>query len=386
MESVLFRAVALTALFGLGCGDDGAGSGGGSATTKSSATTGVGGQGGQGGQGGGAVDPLIEAIRANDWAVVDGAPTAAGGAKQDDIFFVNPLIGFIADGPGQAVHRTTDGGATWETVFDNPGTFFRTVLFTSPTRGFVGNFGAGISASIPDETVLYETSDGGDTWSPITDIAGSEARGLCGFTTAGTTLFGVGRANGPAHLLRSDDDGGTWTAKDLSSEFTMAVDAHFVSEAEGLVAGMKTYRCTISRTTDGGDSFTTVFQSEATSSLCWKLDFPSDSVGYVAILQMSDGPPSFAKTTDGGLTWTEMPLPDPDGEGNGYPGLAVGFITEDIGWITPDGASTPAYRTFDGGMTWEEDPALKGPINRFRFVDDKTGFAVGAKLWKLSLP
>ncbi|NUO54812.1 MAG: hypothetical protein HOV80_38715 [Polyangiaceae bacterium] len=390
MAKVLLGSLGLVVLVAVGCGDDASGSGGGSSTTASTTTTGqgVGGTGGeaaQGGQGGGAIDPLEQAIRATNWAVIDGAPTAPGGAKQDDIFFVDPMLGFIADGPGQAIHKTTDGGATWEEVFNSPGTYFRTLIFTSPTRGFAGNFGAGISPSISDATVIYETSDGGTTWSAVSTIAGAEAKGLCGFNEVGGTIYGVGRANGPSHLVESTDDGATWTAKDLSSFFSMAVDARFTAPGEGLVAGMTGYKCTIGRTTDGGDTFTQVFQAAATGSLCWKLDFPSDTVGYVAILQTSGGPPSFAKTTDGGLTWTEMPLPDPTGEGEGYPALAVGFINEKIGWVTPESSSAPVYRTFDGGVTWEEDPALKGPINRFRFLDDETGFAVGGKVWKLDL-
>ena len=70
----------------------------------------------------------------------------------------------------------------------------------------------------------------------------------------------------------------------------------------------------------------------------------------------------------------------------GYSAIGVGFITEDIGWMAAEDATLPVYRTFDGGQTWEVDPALKSPINRFRFVDAHTAYAVGAAVWKLVVP
>ena len=340
--------------------------------------------GGGGGGGGAPIDPLEQAVRGTNWAEIAGAPTAAGGAKQDDVFFLDPLVGWVANGPKGQVYATTDGGVSWQSVLTGDGAFFRAVHFTSPMRGFAGNIGAGLSPSIDDPTLLYETSDGGTTWTPVTNVTGSAAKGICNILSVDGTILAVGRANAPAHLLRSDDDGASWVSKDLGTWLSMAIDAHFVSADEGLVVGMgKTgMKCTVVKTTDGGDTFTQVFASEITGSLCWKVDFPTPDVGYVAILETFGGPGRFAKTTDGGATWVELPLPGDEA----YPALAAGFITEEIGWMAPESASLPVYRTFDGGMTWEPDPALKGPINRFQFVDATTAYAVGAKVWKLELP
>jgi photosystem II stability/assembly factor-like uncharacterized protein len=125
-----------------------------------------------------------------------------------------------------------------------------------------------------------------------------------------------------------------------------------------------------------------VFTSDTVGSLCWKIQFPSDQVGYVAVQDSTNGPATFAKTTDGGDSWSEHPLP---GDGSAYSAIGVGFINDQIGWMAPEEASLPVYRTFDGGETWEQDPALQAPINRFRFVDDHTVFAIGAAVWKLDL-
>jgi photosystem II stability/assembly factor-like uncharacterized protein len=196
----------------------------------------------------------------------------------------------------------------------------------------------------------------------------------------------VGRANGPADILVSSDGGGSWAATDLSATFSMVIDAHFSSTTEGLVAGMDPTAnyCAIARTTNGGTSFEPVFTSKTAGSLCWKLHFPSALVGYATVQATMPGAPTFAKTTDGGQTWKELPLPGKATET--YSAIGVGFLTENIGWMAAEDAGLPVYRTFDGGMTWEVDPALKSPINRFRFVDAHTAYAIGGAAWKLVLP
>lgn len=373
-----------------GCGGESGTSGsststGGSGTGGTTATsTGGGGTGGAGG----ATNGYELAVKAANWVKLPGAPSVSGGAKQDDIFFLDATNGFLASGPNQALFATTDGGDTWAKVFESSGTYFRALLFTDPQHGFAGNIGAGLSPSIDDANVIYATEDGGGTWAPVTTITGSTPKGVCNFTAPDAThLFAVGRANGPSHMLVSSDGGASWISKDLTTWFNMVIDAHFVSPTEGIVAGMGKVgaRCTILRTTDGGDTFDPVFTSATGGSLCWKLSFPSPLVGYVAVQDTAGGPGTFGKTTDGGLTWQELPLPMTSKPKSAYSAIGVGFVTDDIGWMAAEEADLPVFRTFNGGMTWEEDPALTSPINRFRFIDKNTAYAVGADAWKLEV-
>jgi len=362
-------------------GSTSAGTGGTGTTTSTSSSA--------SGTGGAAPDPYIAAVKATSWVKLANGPTVGGGAKQDDIFFLDANHGFVASGPGSAILVTTDGGNTWSSAFTHPGTYFRALLFTDALHGFAGNIGAGLSASITDATLLYQTSDGGGTWAPVTTVTGSAAQGVCNFSAIDAThLVGVGRANGPAHLLRSSDGGGSWVATDLGQYFSMVIDAHFTSITEGVVAGMNAAAtaCAILRTTDGGATYNPVFTSKTQGSLCWKLSFPSTQVGYAAVQDTAGGPGTFAKTTDGGATWQELPLPALPTAGAGYSAIGVGFISDDVGWMAAEDPTLPVYRTFDGGMTWDVDPALKSPLNRFRFVDAHTAYAVGAAVWKLVLP
>lgn len=339
------------------------------------------------------VDPqaaLVEAVKATSWTKLASGPSVLGQGKQDDLFFASKTLGFAVNGPSSAIYRTKDAGATWQKVFEHKGTFFRSVLFTDELHGFAGNLGAGLTPSIDDKTALYETKDGGDTWAPVTAITGPDMPGVCNLTAADNrTLFAVGRANGPASMLASTDGGSNWVSTDLSKSFSMLIDARFTSANEGILAGQNVgspATCTIMRTTDGGKTLETVFASKTKNSLCWKLHFPTPEVGYVAVQDSSSGPPSFGKTTDGGKTWTEMPLPDGGNPRAPYSAIGIGFLTAKIGWVSPEDGKKPTYRTFDGGETWEEAPDLVAPINRFRFVDERTAYAIGANTWKLELP
>lgn len=329
-----------------------------------------------------------EAVWNARWTELPNAPVAPGGAKMDDIFFVSPKVGFVANGPGFAIAKTEDSGATWTNAFQHDGTYFRAVAFVDDRHGFAGNLGAGLSSQVDDTNVLYETKDGGATWAPVGAITGPNPSGICNLTVIDKEhIVAVGRANGPSHLLTSKDGGASWASTDLGSYLSMAIDAHFTSPNEGVVVGMGAGKdvCTVIRTTDGGKTFSSVFESKTPTSLCWKVQFPTADVGFVAVQDTTSGPATLAKTIDGGKSWTEMVLPVKGAAKGAYPMIGVGFIDEKIGWIAPEEASLHVYRTRDGGETWEVDPTLKAPINRFRFVEPKTAYAIGGQVWKLSI-
>lgn len=327
-------------------------------------------------------------------------PTEPYRGKQDDVVFVDALTGWYGNGAGK-LFRTTDGGQSWTQILDRPGTFVRALGFVDADLGFLGNIGPDYFPGVTDATPLYRTRDGGASWEAVT-IDGPAVTGICAidvhkasFINAGVlghrvTIRAGGRVGGPALLATSRDGGETWTSEDLSALTAMILDVHFVDERIGFICGasdtnVEQSRAVILRTGDGGRTWARVYEGSRPFELTWKMAFPTESTGYVTV--QSYNPDTtvsqrvFAKTTDGGLTWSELPLID----NAAVREFGIGFVDESRGWI---GAVPNGFETRDGGATWA--PVAMGlAVNKVRVVPNGTGvavFGIGVELHRLDLP
>jgi photosystem II stability/assembly factor-like uncharacterized protein len=194
----------------------------------------------------------------------------------------------------------------------------------------------------------------------------------------------------PAAMIVSDDLGKTWQNISIADHTAMAFDVHFFDRNHGLIAGASDADVTKSNariiaTDDGGRTWRTVYQSDRPYELTWKISFPTRDVGYVTV-QSYDADPAattrvVAKTTDGGRTWSEVPLSnDPRVRAFG-----IGFVDELRGWV---GAMPNGFATTDGGRTWT--PTNFGnAVNKIRLLrhgDTVHAFAIGVNVAKTQLP
>jgi hypothetical protein len=101
--------------------------------------------------------------------------------------------------------------------------------------------------------------------------------------------------------------------------------------------------------------------------------FATPGIAYVA--QDGDADGFLIKTTDGGETWNEMNVGEPESWFQG-----VGFASPDTGWIASDES---LFATVDGGRTWSRTE-FGERINRFRFLPNGDCFAVGAGVYRYS--
>lgn len=320
--------------------------------------------------------------------------TEAYRGKQDDIHFIDAKTGWYVNGSGR-IYRTTDGGETWMLQLNKPGTYFRCIGFIDAQRGFAGNIGTEYYPNVTDTTPLYETRDGGDTWSAVTNISGPAVKGLCAiyiqkvpFINAGVLdhkvhVYAAGRVGGPAFLMKSTDGGDSWVTSDLGTSTAMILDILFFDEQNGLICGasdaaVDKSHARIITTSDGGKSWTTRYESQRPYEITWKTSFPTRKTGYVTI-QSYDPDKSVtqrvvAKTTDGGITWKELPLANDFSLRE----FGIGFRDEQTGWI---GGSTTGYETRDGGAHWKAVNLGKA-VNKIRLIDG-TGYAIGVDVYKL---
>lgn len=325
----------------------------------------------------------LVAAQVYTWKKLINAPT--NGGKQDDIYFVNADTGWSINGSGR-IYKTTNGGTTWIKQLDKPGTYFRCVGFINTLTGFAGNIGTDYYLGVTDTTPLYKTTDGGATWNAVTTISGPQVKGLCAINIVNSNIiYAGGRVGGPAYLIKSTDGGSTWTSKDMSAYCGMILDIKFFGADTGFVFAATgvvpaTNHASVLYTTDGGTTFTTVFTSSRANEICWKGYFPSRKTGYLTILSNNtvDTQQNIAKTIDGGLHWSELPLVNKNEKE-----LGIGFLNDRIGWV---GTTTTGYETVDGGANWQATN-IGTVANKIRVIISDTGYicyAIGLNVYKLT--
>jgi photosystem II stability/assembly factor-like uncharacterized protein len=311
--------------------------------------------------------------------------------KRDDIVFIDPRIGFYGTGKGR-LFRTEDGGHSWQLAWEHAGTFIRSLGFIDAKRGFLGNLGLGLGATM-DPVPLYRTTDGGMTWQPAVSDA-IQMAGVCaidivkahaiveGEVRERVIVSAAGRANGPAKMLRSEDGGETWRLIDLSDRAGMILDVKFLDPDVGFVfAGTNSdvalSRALILGTRDGGLTWREVYRSTRSHEIIWKASFPSAQTGY-ATLQSEDESnvqQRLLKSTDGGNHWLELPLV----RNSAAQEFGIGFVDARHGWI---GTAAGGFETRDGGKVWRSsDLAPKANKIRTHAADSSPMvYAIGSEV------
>lgn len=100
------------------------------------------------------------------------------------------------------------------------------------------------------------------------------------------------------------------------------------------------------------------------------LQFPSATRGVAVgtIVEGRSQKPVAVVTSDGGAHWQTVNLEDQP--------ASLYFLNEGLGWMV---TSKGLWQTTETGRNWRKLPKLPGPIFRVYFVDEKHGFAAGAK-------
>ena len=278
------------------------------------------------------------------------------------------------------IHRTTDGGETWDRLhtvetFTEETVGFRSVGFADNERGWIGSLTAGY--------YLWQTEDGGLTIRNITARLGSsDLQGICGLWAVNRdVVYGVGTYFGPARLVKSSNGGLSWKIKNMDLLARRLIDVFFFDENRGFVVGGsgsdRDSRAVILATEDGGATWETRYTSQNPGEWGWKISFPTPEIGYVSVERFPTGAARVLKTTDGGKTWSESVV------SGSRPLQGIGFTTESTGWASGRGTTST---TTDGGLTWRSDSeVLDGVVNRFRMFGDTLGYAVGERVYKYSI-
>ena len=224
-------------------------------------------------------------------------------------------LGAGAGSMGIAVFQTQDSGATWSQSYTNDptkpgasrslplGGLKDGITVTGPLAAWIG----GVTYA-PGTVYLYQTSDGGVTWtkSPVAVPAGYEEAEL---ETPGPIFVNSDVGYLPVHLSTqngimlaiyvSRDGGSSWLQS--PSLIAQGRTADFVSPETGFVWNGSGFYVT----SDAAQSWTAIAPDMDFGDTFGGMDFVDRRVGFV-LRTDSNGSSSLYKTLDGGATWTQL--------------------------------------------------------------------------------
>ena len=218
-------------------------------------------------------------------------------------------------GPSEArgVYRTRDGGATWEKVLyrdENSGAIDLVLDPADPDILYASllelrRFPWGFRSAGPG-TGLFKSTDGGDTWTELTDNPGlpSGLKGRIGITVSprnSQRLWAiVDAARGVKGIFRSDDAGETWTRVNEDANLLQRpwYYHHIVADPgdENTVFVLNVF---LWKSTDGGETFARVFTPHPDHHDLW-----IDPENPRRMVNGSDG--GAAVSFDGGRSWSSL--------------------------------------------------------------------------------
>lgn len=202
------------------------------------------------------------------------------------------------------------------------------IKFVDNNNGWVTNLNG---------TKLFHTTNGGTDWFVQKDF-GTPV--IWNFTFINDSIGYIYSHGGPAHLLKTTDGGTTWQT--IHTFSATVDDLKFYSENTGwcLEFELTSY---LSRTTNGGVDWQGFDYFNSFDGFLGRVGLIDENTVIVPG-EYFTGEYIIFKTTDGGTTWTEIPV--------NYEllGGRIQFVTPNIGWIEDSGN---LYKTTDGGYNWE---------------------------------
>ncbi|MEP5612258.1 MAG: MBG domain-containing protein, partial [Cyclobacteriaceae bacterium] len=274
--------------------------------------------------------------------------TAFTGIEASIVYFENEMNGWVVEGTGSSltntIHRTTDGGATWNSqTYPGGNQTARELIFTSSTDG-----------KLFDGNKIYTSDDAGISWTLEDSFPFSPSSISYNSMDAS---FLLGGSDGNLGIY----DNGTFVS--LSNSLTKTAniaDIHFNDLNNGFVVDSKD----VHRTSDGGISWFSLGLSDMVD-----VEFATTSIGFLI-----SSSKSVQKTTNGGITWSEVSVLN---AGSYFP-QSSDFLDVNTGWVV--GTNSSVFKTVDGGTSWSAQtlptPALT--LYDVFFIDSNNGYISGS--------
>lgn len=267
---------------------------------------------------------------------------------------------------GGGVYRTQDGGDSWEGKNTNIKYYYTRALDFSPDYAQDQTVFVGFLESIMKSTLQ------GESWFEV-DSSAKNCRvvAVSPDYTADQTLF-IGNDFSDKYALFKSVNGGT-TFYSIDVNFTavwcIKFSPDYVND-QTMFAGVSSKR--VSRSTDRGENWDTVFQGSKINDIAVSPNFAQDRTVFGGTREMG-----VIKSTDGGDTWVQLNTGLPDDVSVRAMGISSGYQTDRTLLIGTK--SRGVFKSTDGGNTWISVGGLEGTFIRCMVVSpaypaDQTAF------------
>jgi photosystem II stability/assembly factor-like uncharacterized protein len=276
-------------------------------------------------------------------------------------YYLNASVGWVvAQMDKTVVFRTTDSGQTWQSASLNADYSIRQITFATPRLGWLLSTEGATGNEVAD---LFRTTDGGASWSKIADTGSPPNKtGTIPFDGKEKTISFLNASTGwltefsnrPDFLaLYVTHDGGVnWQHQELP-----------VPPGADISGGQNTVRApTFFNAQDGilpvlvpapAGNVVDVYVTH-NGGASWqptallKVNYITDTFSDASHGWVTDGTTLFS-TSDGGQHWTQLPASSVLQQVQ-----RLDFVSSQIGWAIsqPSSAGLALLKTTDGGKTW----------------------------------
>lgn len=272
---------------------------------------------------------------------------------------VNDSTVFVIGGGG-VILASYDKGISWDIIEFPSTSFLKNMYFLNNLTGFTMGY----------DGLIHKTTNGGVNWL-LTQSNTNEVLNSMFFIT---DQKGICVGNNGKYLY-TNNGGSTWDSLHFLTQRRL-YDVSFADDHVGIIVGDF---AGVYRTSNGGDNWVFISLNEYIQPKFFTVKFINESTGFIGGGGECCGYPlpfyhrsSFQKTTDKGLTWTNLFSYD-------YKWVySISFVNQLTGYAT--GLMSSLFKTTDSGNNWilYNLPTGQRGYTSSTFLNDSVGFIMDA--------